>query len=91
MRQMVLTRFAATGVAALLMGGMAFAQNFTSSQYCDPWCAQGWGGTLDCSYRNFQQCLVSTRGLGGHCYENPFLSQCQRPVEPSPLRRRHAR
>ncbi len=82
MRQVVLT-----GVAALMMGGVAFAQNYTSSEYCDPWCTQGWGGMLDCSYHNFQQCLVSTRGMGTHCTENPFLSLCRRPIEPSPSRR----
>ena len=62
-----------TGIAALMLGGAAFAQDYTSSEYCDPWCEQGRGGGLDCSYHNFQQCLVSTRGMGTHCSENPFL------------------
>jgi hypothetical protein len=80
-------RIVLTGIAALTMGGVAFAQDFTSSEYCDPWCAKGWSGSLDCSYRTFQQCLVSSRGMGTHCYENPFLSQCRRPVAPDPVRR----
>jgi Protein of unknown function (DUF3551) len=67
------------GVFILILGGMALAQDYTSSQYCDPWCvrARG-GGGFDCSYHTFQQCLASASGTG-HCYENPFLYQCRRP------------
>lgn len=75
-----------TGIAALMLGGVAFAQDYTSYEYCDPWCELGRGGGLDCSYHSFQQCLVSTRGMGGHCYENPFLYLCRRPIAPGPLR-----
>ncbi len=80
-------RLVLMGIAVLMLGGVAFAQSYTSSEYCDPWCMEGRGGMgLDCSYHNFQQCLVSTRGLGTHCIENPFLSQCRRPVAAAPLR-----
>jgi Protein of unknown function (DUF3551) len=69
------------GLVLITLGGVAFAQDYTSSDYCDPWC-QGGRGPLDCSYHSFQQCLVSTRGLGTHCYENPFLYLCRRPAAP---------
>jgi len=82
MRQVILT-----GIAALMLGGAAFAQDYTSAGYCDPWCQGRGGGALDCSYRTFEQCLVTTRGMGTHCYENPFLYLCRRPIEPSPSRR----
>jgi|HubBroStandDraft_4_1064222.scaffolds.fasta_scaffold326949_2 hypothetical protein len=75
-----------TGIALLMLGGAAFAQDYTSSQYCDPWCVRR-GDGLDCSYRTFQQCLVTTRGMGGHCDENPFRNLCRRPIAPNPSRR----
>ena len=67
------------GVVALMLGGVAFAQDYTSSEYCDPWC-EGVSG-VDCSYHNLQQCLTSARGSSIHCYENPFLNRCRRPAE----------
>jgi uncharacterized protein DUF3551 len=86
-------RLALIAAFALIWGGAAIAQDFTTAPYCDPWCTEGWGGGLDCSYRNFDQCLVSTRGTGSHCRENPFLSMCtrpgvaQKPLRPHPRRR----
>jgi hypothetical protein len=74
-------------IAALALSDVAIAQSYTSSEYCDPWCQLGAGGGLDCSYHTFQQCLVTTRGEGGHCYENPFLSLCRRPIAPAPVHR----
>ena len=74
---------------ALIWGGTATAQDFTSSSYCDPWCEMGHPGGLECAYHTFDQCLVSTYGVGGHCYENPFLSMCTRPgLAAKPLRPR---
>jgi Protein of unknown function (DUF3551) len=72
-------RQALIAVLALIWGGTATAQDFTSAGYCDPWCEMGRGGGLDCTYRTFNQCWVSTQGSGTHCYENPFLSMCRRP------------
>ena len=78
------------GVFILILGGMALAQDFTSSQYCDPWCERDSpdGSGLDCSYHTFQQCLAAASATS-HCYENPFLYQCRRtsPAN-SPARRR---
>jgi hypothetical protein len=79
------------GVFILMLGGMALAQDRTSSQYCDPWCERDSdeGSGLDCSYRTFQQCLAAASATG-HCYDNPFLYQCRRPspAADSPARRR---
>src|ERR1700751_1183427 len=78
------------GVFILILGGMALAQDLTSSQYCDPWCVRDVddGSGLDCSYHTFQQCLAAASATS-HCYENPFLYQCRRtsPAN-SPARRR---
>ena len=77
-------RLVSIAALALIWGGTATAQDFTSSSYCDPWCEMGHGGGLECSYHTFDQCLVSTYGVGGHCYENPFLSMCRRPGAQAP-------
>jgi len=84
-------RLVSIAALALIWGGTATAQDFTSSSYCDPWCEMGAGGGLDCSFHTFDQCRVSTYGNGSHCHENPFLSMCTRPgVATKPLRpRRH--
>jgi Protein of unknown function (DUF3551) len=66
------------GVVLSMLGGVAFAQDYTSGGYCAPWCQGGRGGGLGCSYYTFQQCLDSARGQGTHCYENPLLHLCTR-------------
>jgi hypothetical protein len=61
---------------ALALGAAAHAQDYSSSEYCDPWCSHSAG--RDCSYHTFQQCLAETSGKRS-CYSNPFLYQCSRP------------
>jgi hypothetical protein len=85
-REAAAMRQVLTGIAVLMLGGVAFAQDYTSSEYCDPWCVHGRSGGLDCSYHTFQQCLVTTRGFGSHCDQNPFLYLCRRPIAPAPVR-----
>jgi hypothetical protein len=89
-REATAMRQVLTGIAVLMLGGVAFAQDYTSSEYCDPWCVRGRGDGLDCSYHTFQQCLATASGMGSHCTENPFLPLCRRPLAASPSRR-HAR
>jgi hypothetical protein len=73
-------KYVLIGVALLLSGEVASAQDYTTSQYCSPWCLEGRrSGGLDCSYNNFEQCRASQFGVGGSCVRNPFLSQCTRP------------
>jgi hypothetical protein len=74
-------RQALIGIALLLSGGTAMAQDYTTSQYCSPWCSEGRkSGGLDCAYSNFEQCQATESALGGRCIQNPFLSQCTRPA-----------
>jgi hypothetical protein len=41
------------------------------AQYA-PYCLNGaMGYTFDCNYQTLQQCLTTSRGLGGICTENP--------------------
>ena len=72
-------RYLLIGAALLLSSEVAVAQDYSSSQYCSPWCLQFRSGGQDCSYNNFEQCRVSSSGVGGICVQNPFLSQCTRP------------
>jgi uncharacterized protein DUF3551 len=62
---------------ALLFATGAYAQDRSSSEYCDPWCSQPYA--RDCSYHTFQQCLAAASGTTITCYPNPFLDQCSRP------------
>lgn len=83
-------RQALIAAIALTWGGTAIAQDYTSAGYCDPWCEQGAGLGLSCTHHTFEQCRISTLGVGGHCYENPFLPLCRRPSATAPDRpRRH--
>jgi hypothetical protein len=77
-------RYLLIGVALLISGEVASAQDYSTSQYCSPWCLQFRSGGQDCSYNTFEQCRVSRSGVGGICVQNPFLSQCTR----QPARRR---
>jgi hypothetical protein len=46
-----------------------------------PWCAyyDVWGGSTNCGFVTYQQCLATVRGVGGSCGPNPsFPSGPQR-------------
>jgi hypothetical protein len=66
-----------TIAAVLTFATTAFAQDYTTSEYCDPWCSLSYG--RDCNYRTFQQCMDASRGTTSTCYANPFLYLCRRP------------
>jgi hypothetical protein len=70
-------RFVMIGSALLLCGGAVLAQDYTSSEYCDPVCLER-HLAYDCSYHNYAQCEATRRGLGGICVDNPFLGMCAR-------------
>ena len=72
----------------LMFGTAAYAQDYTTAEYCDPWCSQSYG--RDCNYHTFQQCMDTSRGTTNTCYSNPFLYLCQRhpTAERSSRRRR---
>jgi hypothetical protein len=78
-------RRALIGFALLLLGGAVHAQDYSTSEYCDPWCLQRtWSSPADCSYHNYSQCEVTRRGIGGDCVQNPFLSLCSRGTAMQP-------
>jgi hypothetical protein len=85
-------RRALIALAVLGSGGLASAQDYTTSQYCDPWCTEGVrSGALDCSYYSFEQCLWARSGTGANCVQNPFLYLCQRPSGRAAPRSRRSR
>ena len=72
-------RHALIGFALLVLGGAVHAQDYSSSEYCDPICLQhSLSSPPDCSYHTWAQCEASRRGTGGSCVTNPFLSLCSR-------------
>jgi hypothetical protein len=83
-------RYLLVGLALLMTGETASAQDYSSSQYCTPWCLTFRSGGQDCSYNTFEQCRRSSEGVGGYCDRNPFLSQCTRGQD-RPAARRRAR
>jgi hypothetical protein len=78
-----------TAVAMLLLpGAAAWAQDFSSSGYCDPICLQLRDGTRDCSFHNYAQCEATRSGIGGICVQNPLVVYCTRkPPSQSRYRR----
>jgi hypothetical protein len=81
-------RYALVGFTILMLGGAAYAQDRTSSEYCDPICLEFRDGTQDCTYHNYSQCEATRPGVGGECVPNPFLAQCARASVPRKARRR---
>jgi len=74
-------RYALIGFAVLILGGTAYSQDYTSSEYCDPVClitGGRSGGSYDCTYHSYAQCYATRSGTGGDCMDNPFLSMCKR-------------
>ena len=74
----------ATLIAALAAdANLAGAQeSFFNDRYCTRGMGFRSGGSLDCSYRTWAQCIESARGLGRYCTENPFW----RPQPPAHVR-----
>jgi hypothetical protein len=58
--------------AALIAAAeLASAQSPTSY----PWCAQlfKWDtGVTSCSYTSREQCMTTSPGIGGYCFESPY-------------------
>jgi hypothetical protein len=83
-------RYALLSCTILMLGGAAYAQDRTSSEYCDPVCLEHRDDSRDCSFHNYAQCQATRIGTGGDCVPNPFLAQCTRPsVSPRARHRKH--
>ena len=42
-----------------------------------PWCAQyyGFGGGTNCGFISYEQCMMTARGSGAYCVQNPWYLQ----------------
>ena len=80
-------------LAAVVMGGLSVVTTEANAQYY-PWCAtySTKGGSESCSFVSFGQCRLSVSGVGGFCFENPWVFAAGPRVYERPYRRsRHYR
>ena len=69
---------AAIALAVLLGVAAAGASSAARAQGAAPWCLNGAiGFTFDCRYQTLQQCVATSRGLGGICTQNPRFGNVQ--------------
>ena len=67
------------------VGKSAEAQNY-------PWCAyyNVSGGTTNCGWATFEQCLTTVRGIGGSCGPNPMYQTSPGPYPSTRHPRRYS-
>ena len=75
-------RYLLVGLALLMTGEVASAQDYSSSGYCTPWCLTFRSGGQDCSYYTFEQCRRSSEGVGGLLRPQSFFE----PMHAAPAR-----
>jgi hypothetical protein len=50
-----------------------------SAEVYRPWCAQYMSsvgdGTTNCSFTSYEQCMMTARGAGAYCVQNPWYLQ----------------
>jgi hypothetical protein len=50
-----------------------------SAEVYRPWCAQYMSstgdGTTNCSFSSYEQCMMTARGAGAYCVQNPWYLQ----------------
>jgi hypothetical protein len=55
----------------VLFAGAALASAAQAQNY--PWCAQysgNMGGSMNCGFKSFDQCMGTARGMGAFCVQN---------------------
>ncbi|MGA2894521.1 MAG: DUF3551 domain-containing protein [Xanthobacteraceae bacterium] len=71
--------------AIVASANQAVAQNY-------PWCAQysgNFGGTMNCGFVSFDQCMMTVRGMGGFCIVNNRYQPAAPAVARHPAQKRH--
>jgi len=78
---------AAACVAGIMLTGAGTAQ----AEVVYPWCAHygkhDEGGSGNCGFTSFRQCMATVSGTGGYCARNPFY-QPDEVYEDQPRHRR---
>jgi hypothetical protein len=81
-------KFVILGALAILALTDGPAQAGPGAPFCRRVNGGAWQGAHDdCSYFSFEQCRMSSIGVGGFCVQNPYYA---RVAEPRRLRRHHA-
>jgi hypothetical protein len=50
----------------------------TAGEIYRPWCVQYQGsrnGSTSCAFTSFEQCMMTARGAGAYCVQNPWYLQ----------------
>ena len=50
----------------------------TTAEIYRPWCVQYQGsrnGSTSCAFTSFEQCMMTARGAGAYCVQNPWYLQ----------------
>jgi hypothetical protein len=68
--------------AFALLAAAAFAvihAHPSAAEIYRPWCVQYTGGKGDdgttCAFISYDQCMLTARGNGAYCYQNPWYSE----------------
>jgi hypothetical protein len=73
----------------LLVAGISVSASAQTQN--NPWCAYFTGGTVNCGFATFQQCLEAIHGKTGLCDQNSQdASPADTTPEPHHRRRRHS-
>ena len=75
---MIMTRTAFILVAVATLAGITGLRSAGAEIY-RPWCVQYGGNNGDngttCAFTSFEQCMMTARGSGGFCVQNPWYLQ----------------
>jgi hypothetical protein len=60
-------------VLAAAFAAATLASSGTAALADGPWCATYNNGGTNCGFYTYRQCAYTVRGIGGHCYQNPWF------------------
>jgi hypothetical protein len=70
-------RLLATLALLALTTAVALQLRSAAAETYRPWCVQytDKSGATNCAFTSFEQCMMTARGGGGHCVQNPWYLQ----------------
>jgi hypothetical protein len=80
-------------LGAILVGATALCGSANAQNY--PWCAEygggDMGGSTNCGFSTYEQCMVTLSGMGGFCNRNTQYVPPPGPHSVTPYAPRHHR